>query len=77
MDLEFRQHNTIGLGWEQHVIRAGRVIGRIRQNAEGVYEFYRGPGGTGSALVETPMFTSHDLEQLKANVWNAVGGTLH
>ena len=47
---------------------AGRIVGRIRQAPDGMYGFYKGPGGAGTSLLEAPVLRDEDLEALKVAI---------
>ena len=68
MELTYERADTIGLGWELRVKHAGRIVGRIRQVPDGMYGFYKGPGGAGTSLLEAPVLRNEDLEALKVAI---------
>ena len=61
--LEFRERSTLEhvLQWE--VRRSGALLGHVRRNASGAYQYYRGP--LNQLMYE---FEDEDLERIKKRV---------
>jgi hypothetical protein len=67
MALTFKQADTLGEGWTLKVMKSGRAVARILRGSDGTYRVYRGGGGVGSPLLQSPLASNTDLDALK--VW--------
>jgi hypothetical protein len=68
MSIEFREHHTLGQPFELRVARSGVVIGHVRRNAGGVFQYYRGEFNE-----LTYEFQDPDLDKLKERIEQTEG----
>jgi hypothetical protein len=65
MPVTFKRADTLGEGWKLKVLKAGRAVARILRGTDGTYRVYRGGGGAGTPLLQSPLAENTDLEKLK------------
>ena len=63
MNIEFREHHTLGYPFQLEVRRSGILIGHVRRNVAGVYQYLRGEF---NELVFE--FQDQDLDALKKKI---------
>jgi hypothetical protein len=68
MPIEFRDHHTLGHPFQLQVLKSGRVIGHVRRNVAGLYQYLRGEF---NVLVFE--FQSQDLDELKQKIEQTEG----
>lgn len=68
MSIEFREHPTSGYPFQLQVVSSGQLIGHVRRNAAGVYQYLRGEF---NELVFE--FQDQDLDALKKKIEQAEG----
>jgi len=68
MSIEFREHHTSGHPFQLEVRRSGILIGHVRRNVAGVYQYLRGEF---NELVFE--FQDQDLDALKKKIEQAEG----
>jgi hypothetical protein len=65
---EHREHHTLGQPFQLRVVRSGVVIGHVRRNAGGVFQYYRGEFNE-----LTYEFQDPDLDKLKERIEQTEG----
>lgn len=68
----FERADTFGEGWTLKALKSGLTAGRILKGADGIYRFYKGGGGPGTALMQQPLLENADLERLKEAITDLI-----
>jgi len=68
MSIEFREHHTLGYPFQLEVRRSGVLIGHVRRNAVGIYQYLRGEF---NELVFE--FQDQDLDRLQKKIQETEG----
>jgi hypothetical protein len=68
MSIEFRERSTPEHVFQWEVRKSGALLGHVRRNARGLYQYYRGP--LNQLMYE---FQDDDLDRIKRRVAASAG----